>query len=159
MSGSQPECRCKIYVDKSKFFVSPSTMSTSSKDHVSCDVIIAQQFHIKAVHRKAVRTKPWFLFHVQWRGSFDYICSFLSVFFHASHLCHSCCTRAVVFCSAWRSLSLYILPSLCCLHLNKPLWMPFTDRHRALEHESAILCAFLGQNEFEVVFLVKREDK
>lgn len=35
-------------------------MSTSRKDPVSSDVIIHQQFHIKAVHRKAVRTKPCF---------------------------------------------------------------------------------------------------
>lgn len=33
-------------------------MSTSRKDPVSWDVIIDQQFHIKAVHGKAVRTKP-----------------------------------------------------------------------------------------------------
>lgn len=33
-------------------------MSTRRKDPVSCDVTIDQHFHIKAVHRTAIRTKP-----------------------------------------------------------------------------------------------------
>lgn len=124
MSGFQPGCRCKICVDRSKLndFIPPSTTSTSRKGPVSCDVIIDQQFHIKAVHRKAVRTKPCCLFHVQGRGSFECICSFPSVLFHSSH---SCCTRAVVlqcleksqpFCSAQPQLSPPEQASLAALY-------------------------------------------
>lgn len=35
-------------------------MSTTKKDPVSCDVIIDQQFHIKAVYSKAVKIKTCF---------------------------------------------------------------------------------------------------
>ena len=35
-------------------------MSTSRKDPVSCDVIIDQWFHVKAVYSKAVKIKTWF---------------------------------------------------------------------------------------------------
>lgn len=37
-------------------------MSTSRQDPVSCDVIIDQEFHIKAVYSKAVKVKTCFSF-------------------------------------------------------------------------------------------------
>lgn len=51
-----------IYIDKSKLnqFISSFTISTTRKDPVSCDVIIDQQFHIKAVYSKAVEIKTCF---------------------------------------------------------------------------------------------------
>lgn len=148
MSGFQHGCRCKIYVDKSKLndFISPSTMSTSRKDLVSCDVIIDQQFHIKAAHRKAVRTKPSFCSMFE-EGAvlFAFVLFPLLSFGLLTYATHAA-PELLCFAVLGEVSAFFTLPSLSCVHLNKPLWLPFTDRHRALEHRSAILCVFLEWN-------------
>lgn len=160
MSGFQHGCRCKIYVDKSKLndFISPSTMSTSRKDLVSCDVIIDQQFHIKAVHRKAVRMKLFCSMFKEGAVLIAFVLFPLLSFALLTHATHAApellCfvvlgeVSAFLLCPVW-VVSTWTSLSGFPLQTDTELWgtgQPF-------------LCAFLGWNESEVVFLVKREDK